>query len=172
VTLLERVVAALDERDVPCALIGAAALAAAGVARSTYDFDLLTTDGAVLHGGFWSELRELGVDVEVRRGDDLDPLAGVVRLDLADERPVDVVVGRHGWQARAVQRAIRTTGGPPVVTRADLVLLKLFAGGTQDLWDIRQLLATPSGHTIIPEVEEALKTMPQPMRDAWTEVRR
>jgi predicted naringenin-chalcone synthase len=54
----------------------------------------------------------------------------------------------------------------------DLVLLKLFADGTQDLWDIRQLLATPGGNTIIQDVEEALQTMPQSMREAWNEARR
>jgi hypothetical protein len=153
-------------------LIGAAALAAAGVARSTYDFDLLTTDAAVLQIGFWSELRGQGVDADVRRGDDLDPLAGVVRLDVAGERPVDVIVGRHAWQTAAVQRAHRSGGGAPVVTPTDLVLLKLFAGGTQDLWDIRQLLATPGGNAILQEVEEALERMPQSMREAWNEARR
>jgi hypothetical protein len=41
--LLDRVVRALLARNVPHALIGAAALAARGIARSTYDIDLLTT---------------------------------------------------------------------------------------------------------------------------------
>lgn len=170
--LLDRVVASLESRGVPCALIGAAALAAAGVARSTYDFDLLTTDASVLSSAFWAELRSVGVVVEVRRGDDLDPLAGVVRLESAGDRPVDVIVGRHTWQTRAVERAHRSGGGPPVVSPADLILLKLFAGGTQDLWDIRQLLGTPSADLVVQEVEQALKTMPQSMRDAWREARR
>lgn len=51
-TLLERVVDRLASEAVPHALIGAAALAAAGVSRSTFDIDLLTTDRRVLEKGF------------------------------------------------------------------------------------------------------------------------
>ena len=43
-TLLDRVSGLLTARGIPHALIGAAALAARGIARSTYDIDLLTTD--------------------------------------------------------------------------------------------------------------------------------
>ena len=43
-TLVDRVSARLQAAGIPHALIGAAALAAAGVARSTFDIDLLTVD--------------------------------------------------------------------------------------------------------------------------------
>ena len=43
-TLLEQVASRLGSEAVPHAIIGAAALAAAGISRSTYDVDLLTTD--------------------------------------------------------------------------------------------------------------------------------
>ena len=51
-TLLDRVAAVLDSQSVPHALIGVAALAAAGVARSTFDVDLLVVDAAVLRNEF------------------------------------------------------------------------------------------------------------------------
>jgi hypothetical protein len=170
VTLLERVVARLEARGVQSALIGAAALAAAGVARSTFDIDLMVSDVAVLRDDFWTPLREAGAAVDVRRGDADDPLAGVVRLDLPGERPVDVVVSKHAWQARAIQRAVPARGGPAIVTPLDLVLLKLFAGGAQDFWDIRELLATAHGAYLRRDVEVALESLPQPMRDAWQSV--
>ena len=93
-TLLARVCELLDGAQVAHALIGAAALAARGVARSTYDIDLLTTDGRVLAAAFWDSLRAGGASVDVRRGDDEDPLAGVVRVTAAGDRPVDVIVGK------------------------------------------------------------------------------
>ena len=55
-------------------MIGAAALALHGVSRSTGDQDLLVTDSAVLAAGFWESL-ERSTTIDVRRGDDADPLA-------------------------------------------------------------------------------------------------
>ena len=78
-TALERVCGILDTHHIPCALIGAAALAARGVARSTYDIDLLTTDRRVLEDGTWLELRS-AASIDIRRGDLDDPLGGVTRI--------------------------------------------------------------------------------------------
>jgi hypothetical protein len=171
VNLFERVTALLEGHQVPHALIGAAALAAAGVARSTFDIDLLTSDPAVLKDTFWSSLGGPGISVDIRRGDHEDPLAGVVRIEAPSDRPVDVIVGKHAWQARMIARANRPSGGPPIVTPADLILLKLYAGGSQDLWDVRELLATPSGETIASQVEEALPGLPSELQTRWATVR-
>ena len=170
-TVLERVVALLDERHVPHALVGAAALAAAGIARSTYDVDLLTGDATVLQHEFWSALRDDGIAVDLRRGDADDPLAGVVRFDQAGERPVDLIVGKHEWQQRVVARAVRPAKGAPIVTAADLVLLKLYAGGAQDLWDIRALLATPGGPDIARQVDREIGSLPAAMSGIWKSIR-
>jgi hypothetical protein len=51
------------------------------------------------------------------------------------------------------------------------VLLKLYAGGTQDLWDVRELLRV-RGDSLAAEVEEDLRTLPPSMREAWTRARR
>ena len=119
-SLLDRVTALLVDRAVPHALIGAAALAVRGIARSTFDVDVLTTDVRVLDASFWSPL-VVDCAMDVRRGDRDDPLAGVVRVTAHGERPVDLIVGRYEWQARAVTRAEPSAAGPPVVTAADLV---------------------------------------------------
>jgi hypothetical protein len=167
--LLARVVDLLSSGRIPHALIGAAALAVRGIARSTLDIDLLTTDTRVLQDSWWAALDNATVDV--RRGEADDPLAGVVRIEAPAERPVDVIVGRHAWQARAVARADRTAGIPPVVTALDLILLKLYAGGTQDLWDVRELLRQPDADDLPALVEAELAALPQSMRDAWRDVR-
>jgi hypothetical protein len=141
--LLAQVSATLAASGIPHALIGAGALAVHGISRATFDVDLLTTDPRALEPTLWAPLQAGGVAVDVRRGDDADPLAGVVRLARPDQRDVDVVVGRPGWQARIPERAAAVTLGGrtiPVATPPDLVLLKLYAGSARDAWDVDQLL--------------------------------
>jgi predicted nucleotidyltransferase len=168
VPLLDAVAAHLRHRDVPHALIGAAALALHGVSRSTFDQDLLVVDERVLADSFWRDF-EPGARVEIRRGDRDDPLAGVVRLQAGDERDVDLVVGRSGWQREMLDRAepIVEGVGLAVVRAADLILLKLYAGGSQDRWDIEQLLALDQARTIRQEVERRLPALPDRSATLW-----
>jgi hypothetical protein len=168
--LLDQVTRLLDDRQVSFALIGAAALAARGISRSTFDVDLLATDDRVLRDEFWDTLREGGVVADVRRGDSLDPLRGVIRIEVAGQRPVDVIVGRHAWQARAVERAERSSGSLPVVTACDLILLKLYAGGPQDLWDVRELLQLPDADALALDVTRDVADLSPAMRALWAEV--
>lgn len=170
-TLLDRVQQVLDAQGIAHALIGAAALAARGVARSTFDLDVLVVDARVLTTPLWEPLRAEAVSVDLRRGDASDPLGGVVRLEAEGQRPVDVVVGKWSWQARALQRAEHLGDGPPVVASRDLVLMKLYAGGTQDVWDVRALLELPGADRLAADVDEDLATLPADMRQRWTELR-
>lgn len=165
-TALQRVSATLDHHGIPHALIGAAALAARGIARSTFDIDLLTTELRALESGLWSPLIADGIGVEIRRGDLDDPLAGVVRVTPPEGRPVDVVVGRHSWQARAVERAESVGDGPSVVLSRDLVLLKLYAGGSQDLWDVRELLQHDDG-SLVRAVSADVAVLSSELRQRW-----
>lgn len=169
--LLPLVTAVLDGLGARYALIGAAALAAHGVARSTFDLDLLTTEPAVMDPSAWTGLAsDPGILVTVRKGDAEDPLAGIVRIEAAGQRAVDVVVGRWSWQAEAVAAArnVEVEGvNVPVVGPADLILLKLYAGGFQDLWDIEQLLAAGDKPGLVTEVGVRLERLPPHARQAW-----
>jgi hypothetical protein len=163
----------LKGHGVPVALIGAGALAAHGIARSTLDHDLLTTDHRVLDGEFWRPPPR-DADVDVRRGDATDPLLGVVRLHARSGRDVDIVVGRHAWQEGVLERAELTGvegARVPVATPADLVLLKLFAGGSQDAWDIEQVLDRVDAEDIARIVDERLALLPADARALWTRIR-
>lgn len=171
-TLADRVVSLLTTRSIAHALIGAAALAAHGIARSTYDIDVLVADARVLDPDLWDELRASGVVVEIRRGDADDPLGGVVRLEAPGERPVDLVLGKHAWHSRALERAERPRNQPAVVAARDLVLLKLYAGGTRDLWDVRELLQLPDAARLIEQVEADLAVQSDAMRERWMAARR
>jgi predicted nucleotidyltransferase len=158
---LQRLHAYLADRDVPHALIGGHALAARGYARFTLDVDILTTDKGVLRHDFWTELR---ADVDVRLGDPDDPLRGVVRITLADGAMADIVVGKYQWQRELIDRAESLDiGGVPVAVprSSDLILLKLFAGGPQDLADIRTMLETTHRHQIVAEVRARISALPE-----------
>jgi hypothetical protein len=144
VTLLAEVVAFLEHARSPHAMIGATAMAALGASRSTQDLDILTTDRGVLKSACWRRLEEGGATVKIRFGDIQDPLVGVVRVTRRSDRPVDVIVGEGSWQERILADAsLRRVADieVPVVDEIGLVLLKLYAGGPQDRWDIEQVLA-------------------------------
>lgn len=166
-TLLGRTVRLLADASSPTALIGGVALAVHGITRYTEDADLLSADERTLDDAFWEILRKQGVRIDVRRGDFDDPLRGVVRLSAAGEKPVDVVVGRSAWHEQVLfrRRMLHVAGEDlPVVDPADLVLLKLEAGGPQDLLDARLLLAGPEGPAIRADVESRLPALPSSLR--------
>lgn len=168
-TVLADAVTCLQNAGIRFALVGAAAMAAHGVSRSTADVDMITTDTRVLQPAFWP----VEARVDVRRGDADDPLAGVVRLTALDEPVVDVIVGRHAWQRRLVEQAKPITFEGvtvPVVDRSGLILLKLFAGGAQDAWDIRQLLDAADAGTDA-EVERVLPELPSDATELWRRLR-
>jgi predicted nucleotidyltransferase len=142
-SLLHDVLAVLEAERVDHALIGAAAMAAHGVSRATADVDLLTVEERVLQPKLWRELETRGAAVRALKGDFEDPLAGSVRLSLEGDRIVDVVVGRYGWQKEIIESAEMTSIGEvtvKVARPAGLVLLKLYASGPKDAWDIRSLM--------------------------------
>jgi hypothetical protein len=99
-------------------------------------------------------------------------LIGFVRFEAPPDRPVDVIVGWHEWQTETIARARRSDDRAlPVVQPRDLVLLKLFAGGTQDLWDVHELLALPGASDLAAAVETDLHRLPPAAREAWTRTR-
>ena len=171
-SLLGEVVAALRSGGVPHAVIGAAALSLHGVARSTFDTDILVMDRRVLNPQFWAD-GPAETDIDLRPGDLDDPLAGVARIRRSSERPVDLVVGRQTFMAAALARAEPgQIGDVPtrVVKQVDLVLLKLYAGGPQDAWDIQQLLSV-SGDALAVEVERELEGLTADAQTLWNRIR-
>jgi hypothetical protein len=165
-SLLSDVVAVLRAEAVPHAIIGAAAMSAHGVSRATGDVDLLISDRRYLAPELWTTLAVTST-VDARCGDDDDPLAGVVRFTRPGELDVDVVVARRGWQHACLLRATEVTvDGIPLVGMADLILLKLYAGGPQDAWDVRQILDLP-GEDVRPVVEARLPALPKDATMLW-----
>lgn len=169
--LLDRVATVLTDSGITHALIGAAALAVHGISRSTRDDDLLVVDFRVLDERFWQPLTA-EAHTGITRGDDTDPLAGVVRIRREGEIQVDVVVGRHRWQQEILSRAVAVSNTPLYVVRPDdLILLKLYAGGSQDRWDIEQLLGVNTDDSTLAAVDERIAALPPHSREIWLTLR-
>ena len=170
-TLLAEVVACLEPVPSPHAMIGATAMAALGASRSTQDLDILTTDRTVLRSSFWTRLGSSGAKVDIRTGDIQDPLVGVVRITREGDRPVDIIVGEAPWQDKVLSDAsLRRVADVevPVVDAVGLILLKIYAGGPQDRWDIEQLLAIASDRQkLIELIDERVADLPPRCRRIW-----
>ncbi len=167
--LLRPVLEILAAAQIECALIGAAALAARGVPRSTADIDLLVVDTAVLAEAFWQE-KIAGAKIEIRIGAPAAPLAGLVRLNRPPERRIDLVVATAAWQRQIVERAEKVRWAEAelrVVRTVDLVLLKLYAGGLQDAWDVQQLLAGSERAALEREIPLRLNDLPVRCGELW-----
>jgi hypothetical protein len=141
-----------DNGELPL-VIGAAALAAHGYVRATEDFDL----GVAVHPRRLAELAAIlaerlddaEVTVELPQGD--DPLGGVIDILRGDEGEDHVqVVNFDNAPAGGFPAVIRNARSLPftfsegvtgqVIAAEDLVLLKLYAGGSKSLLDIQELL--------------------------------
>jgi len=148
-------------------------MAVHGVSRSTRDVDLLVVDPECLSPATWEALEREGIAASIRRGDAADPLAGAVRLTGPGQAMLDIIVGRSAWQARVLERASasKIEGiSVPVATAADLILLKLYAGGPQDAWDVEQLLVGPGRAALVAEVAAMLGTLPEDSRRLWARI--
>ena len=121
-------------------LIGGLALAAGGVTRATEDIDFAVATGS-------SEMPKLASAVggHYRPGGGDDPLLGVINAAVAvgaKTLPVQLVLLPHRWHEvlLAQVRVVPVHGcSVPVVSWQALVLLKLYAGGPQDLVDAQDL---------------------------------
>lgn len=173
--LLRGVLEILDDQGIRYALIGATALAIHGVSRSTADVDLVD-DSRVLDPGLWTSLRDGGASTRIVRGDPDDPLLGAVRISTPQERTIDIVLIRGGW-VRAILEGTTTFAfagaDVPVASASGLVLLKLYAGGPKDAWDIRALLESHDDlDSLRADVDQQVESMPADCRSLWARLGR
>jgi hypothetical protein len=138
------------------------------------DVDLLTTDARVLQRGTWDELVRGGASVDARRGDEDDPLGGVVHIVLADMTDIDLVVAKWQWEADVISRAepMEIARGVTLgVPRAsDLILLKLAAGGFLDLRDAAALLEIGDRDALIRDVNATITAVRPDVRSTWSDL--
>jgi hypothetical protein len=124
------------------ALIGGFAVAAWGVPRATHDLDFALALGESDPAALSRHL-----DARFQPGDADDPLRGVFQATVTSEGvsiPIQLIMLPAAWNAiifRGVEALSVLGCTVPVVSWQSLMLLKLYAGGPQDLLDARQILA-------------------------------
>ncbi|GIW70748.1 MAG: hypothetical protein KatS3mg102_0290 [Planctomycetota bacterium] len=147
----ERVSALLGARGLPCAVIGAAALAVHGYPRATADFDLATCTPVLAElYALRGELQQLGYQAEFHPPDADDPLGGVLLVRGEGFLPIEVVNLRNPLAGRPAALAEEALGSARagaieqsplrVVALPYLIALKLAAGGARDRSDVLALL--------------------------------
>jgi len=156
-------------------VIGATALATHGLVRSTADLDLLAVDELIIAGRTWTEARKGTIGIDVRAGDEHDPLRGVVRIGPSARVPVDIVVIAGRWARRIVDRSIGPGGMRsvfsgfelPVARLSDILLLKLYAAATDEVEDAELFLRHPTAPAVMDEVANEIAYMPRDCRERW-----
>lgn len=136
------------------ALIGGLAVSAWGVVRATQDIDLLADSSPsplrnlALRRHLGAFLDQQGCTAEWRVGEPDDPIPLLLRLGLP--RPTalvtDILWAHKRWQREALSRRITLRVSRLdvfVLHPEDLILLKLEAGGPQDLLDVEGLISNP-----------------------------
>ena len=142
-------------------LIGGLALAAGGVMRATEDIDFAVAVGA---GAMPKLASALGG--QYRAGGEDDPLLGVINTVVAvgaKTIPVQLVLLPRRWnEVLLSQVSVVPVHGcsVPVVSWQALVLLKLYAGGPQDLIDAQEVWAVRQPDTeSIREIQSLADTL-------------
>lgn len=140
------------------ALLGGLAVSTWGVIRATEDIDIIADcepspiRSLALRAKIKERLENLGSSIEWRVGGYDDPIPLLLRVELSPKfRSVraDILWVHKLWQREAVQRAIGidVEGIEILVLHPeDLILMKLDAGGPQDLLDVKELLTVGQPH--------------------------
>lgn len=135
------------------ALIGDLAVSTWGAVRATQDVDLLANSNPSPIGdprvrdGLGKFLQKRRCAVDWRVGDADDPIPLLLRTELPKSigrLGTDILWAHKRWHQEALQRRLEIKSGRLrvyVLHPEDLILLKLDAGGPQDLLDVRALLA-------------------------------
>jgi len=143
---LRKIISVLESLEVSYALIGGLALAFYQVVRATKDLDLLILLSPADMAKFAGQLAASGLPSSAREGAPGDPVVGVVVVQVpvgGGQLTCDLLLPSARWQSEAVRnaRTFDIEGLPVRVVQArDLFLLKLYAGGPQDLLDASRLL--------------------------------
>lgn len=144
---LTTIISRLNEAKAQClvdqyVLIGGFAVSAWGVPRATQDLDFALALGSSDPSKLCKHL-----SAEFRPGEPDDPLREVYQTSIRIEDrsvPVQLILLPTSWDSIIFNNVELLTifdCSVPVVSWQSLILLKLYAGGPQDLLDAQQILA-------------------------------
>jgi hypothetical protein len=127
------------------AIVGAFAVSFYGIPRSTADgvATIWLSGTGKSAKDVCDELVKTGYQAMLNRGDLEDPIQGVIVIEDDYENKADLLIGVRGMAPQVGARCISTTlldSQVTIIGADDLVGMKVFAGGPQDLEDVRGIL--------------------------------
>jgi hypothetical protein len=138
------VVDLLDKSGIPYAVIGAMAASVHGIVRGSVDADAVVSISVEALTKLEERFKSFGLITSLRQGAPDDPIAALLQLTDAYENRVDLLAGLRGLDSEAFARVIKVPFERSVlhvIGLEDFIASKVFAGGPQDLEDVRQALA-------------------------------
>jgi hypothetical protein len=162
---LEKILAILHRLDIPFVLVGGHAVAAWGAVRATRDIDLLASVPEAQGSRLTKELKQAGFKVDHRKGDESDPLRGLIRVERADAPdalPVEIILGLRKMPDALFMRARKLSFlglDLPVASPEDMILLKLMAGGPVDMEDACSIFFVMKGKLDMKYLEAEARRM-------------
>jgi len=143
--LLIDVLQILGRLSVPSAVVGGFAVSFYGVVRGTDDADAAVwLKGTSLdRGDLVRELKNADFQAELKSGEPDDPISAVIVVHDKYGNRTDLLLGVRGMDSAAPSRAVPSMllGSPiNIIGAEDLIARKIFAGGAQDLDDVKNVL--------------------------------
>ena len=130
------------------AVIGAFALSAHGVVRASTDVDALLSATPEQLTNLRTLFDRAGFDTELRRGDADDPIPAMLILRDGHHNHVDLLGGLRGMDPAVFSRTVEVPFMGVtlrIVSREDLIAMKCFAGGPQDILDAQSAYRSAQG---------------------------
>jgi predicted nucleotidyltransferase len=146
--LLLDAVEILQSENIDYAVIGAFALSAHGFVRASTDVDALLFMTPEQLTNLRTLFDRAGFGTELRCGDADDPIPAILTLSDGYNNRVDLLGGLRGMDPALFSRAVEVPFigvNLRIVGREDLIAMKCFAGGPQDLLDARAAYRSTQG---------------------------
>ena len=131
--------------SIPYAVAGGFAVSFYGIPRATDDADgvVWIKDSGQSAVDLLNSLRASGYRAELRQGDPEDPILLSIRVEDNYRNRMDLLLGVRGLDPDAVHRCVSASlfgSALRILGAEDLIGMKIFAGGPQDLIDVRGIL--------------------------------
>jgi len=141
--LLLDVVAILTKLGIDYAVVGAMAASFHGIVRASADADAVISLTTRSLESLEDQFKKVGLQTELRRGDDKDPIPALLMLNDSYGNRVDLLAGVRGMDPGAFARAVDAPFEGEhlrVIGLEDFIAMKLFASGPKDIEDVRQVI--------------------------------
>jgi hypothetical protein len=138
----------LRREDVDYAVIGAFALSAHGAVRGTTDVDALLFTTPQRLANLQTVFDRAGFATELRRGDADDPIPAMLVLSDDHNNHVELLGGLRGMDPAVFSRTVEVPFfgvNLRIAGREDLIAMKCFAGGPQDILDAQSAYRSAQG---------------------------